>query len=145
MALYFNRGHNLSPFFRSDFSLFNDWLNDDDLFSLSTLVPRNEGKEIAINGQEKEKKQKETGVISFPLGGCKPENVQIDVKDGILHVECKEEGKHGFRHIRYERTLPKEVDLNTLKANLQPNGVLQIKMESPSTAIPITQGENAKE
>ena len=77
------------------------------------------------------------------MGNCTPENIKINIKEGVITVECKENEENGFKFICYERSLPKYVDPNSLIANLRPDGELQIQLQPQSKQISITQEEKS--
>ena len=143
MVLYVQRRHPLSSLFEDNSCFFLDWEDEEDLLSKLPAKRKAPEKEERKKLKMEEKNSSSDQLMSFSMGNCAPENIKINIKEGILHVECKEEEENGFKFIRYERSLPKNVDPNSLIANLRPDGELEIQLQPQSTQISITHEEKS--
>src|ERR1700716_1381310 len=98
---------------------------------------------LPMNVEEKDGKY----LISAPLAGFKPEEVEVTYADGALtisakHSEQEETDRNGYirREVvssNFYRQIPVgEVDPNSISAEFQ-NGVLQVSLPAPSRPEPV--------
>lgn len=142
MSLIRLRNNNLFPAFRNMENLFDQFFFND----AACEAPAQEGFMPALNLSA----EGEEIVISAELPGLKPEDVTLNLENGVLtlsgekHADAEEKEDEKKRYYRVERRwgkftrkvkLPTDVDTDKVQALFE-NGVLEIRIPKLESAKP---------
>lgn len=107
-------------------------------------------KNIAIKERENTTRKKSlTFRLAFDLPGFRPEEIQVVLSDYVVYIEAKKEelgsdGSKSWREFAFECPIPKEVNIKSINASIDSDGLLLIEANLPQENISGMKDESTK-
>jgi len=108
---------------------------------------------VAIKERKDTKSKSQTFRLAFDLPGFKQEEIDVVLSDCVVYIEAKKEelgsdGSKSWREFSFECPIPKQLNLKTVNASIDSDGLLLIEGDLPQeyiTGIKKSSGKKSKQ